>query len=76
MKQISSTQKGICEKCGSEISIEGTPTLDQRVTCTQCGDVLKIVALDPIQLEWAWEDLLEGPEYSVRSWRERKMGIP
>lgn len=74
MNMDASRLEGKCKNCGTPISLGGSPAIDQRVTCTKCGDVLKIVALDPVKLEWAWEDLLEGPEYSVRSWRVRGMG--
>ena len=63
--------QGICPKCGSGILFDHPPAPEERVKCHGCGDILKVVTLSPLGLEWAWEDLLEGPEYSVRSssWR-------
>jgi hypothetical protein len=29
--------------------------------------LLKVVSIAPIKLEWAFEDLLEGPDYSIKS---------
>jgi lysine biosynthesis protein LysW len=71
MKAAASKPVANCLNCGAEISFANSPAIDQRITCPKCGDVHKVVGLDPLRLEWAWEDLLEGPEFSVRSWRFR-----
>lgn len=60
-----------CPSCQAVVAIEGVPAIDQRIACDECGDVHKVVAISPIKLEWAFEDLLEGPEYSVRSFPQR-----
>ena len=69
MKAAASNPNAECQNCGEEISLGSSPAINQRFTCAKCGDVHKVVGLDPMRIEWAWEDLLEGPEYSVRSWR-------
>lgn len=60
-----------CPTCQAEVTISDATVPGQRVPCPRCGDVLKVVAVNPLELEWAWEDLLDGPEISVRSWRKR-----
>jgi lysine biosynthesis protein LysW len=59
--------RGQCPSCRAAVVFEDIPKVDQRIVCAGCGDVLKVVSVSPIELEWAYEDLLEGPEYSVRS---------
>jgi lysine biosynthesis protein LysW len=59
--------RGQCPSCHAAVVFKDVPNVGQRIICAGCDDVLKVVSLSPIKLEWAYEDLLEGPEYSVRS---------
>jgi lysine biosynthesis protein LysW len=60
-----------CPTCQEIVTFSEMPVLGERTICEGCGDVLKVVSLSPIKLEWAFEDLLEGPDYSVRSYPYR-----
>jgi hypothetical protein len=60
-----------CPTCQAMVVFSEMPVMGERTTCTGCGDMLKVIAISPIKLEWAFEDLLEGPEYSVRSYPHR-----
>lgn len=58
-----------CPLCQTKIHLQGSLSLNQRIPCPDCDDVLKVACTKPLRLEWAWEDLLEGPEISVRRMR-------
>jgi lysine biosynthesis protein LysW len=55
-----------CPLCNAVIELENMPCIGDRLACRGCGDVLKVISVTPLELEWALDDLLEGPEYSVR----------
>jgi lysine biosynthesis protein LysW len=57
-----------CPTCQATVKFIGMPVVGERITCGRCGDLFKVVTISPIKLEWAFEDLLEDPEYSVRSY--------
>ncbi len=50
---------GACPACGCEIGLGSEPWLGARVTCPGCGAYLEIIALAPVELDWAY-DLPEG----------------
>lgn len=58
-----------CPLCQTKIHLQGSLTLNQRIACPDCDDVLKVDCTKPLRLEWAWEDLLEDPGISVRRMR-------
>jgi lysine biosynthesis protein LysW len=46
---------GYCPECDSRIRLR-MPRLGQRIQCRECGTVLEVVVLTPLELEWAYED--------------------
>lgn len=67
--------KGYCPECDEPIRLGDRPSKGQKVTCPACGAYLEVVALSPIELDWAidededfdyeddFEDELEDYEY-------------
>lgn len=45
-----------CISCGNEIIIRGTPQMGQQVKCNKCGSELEVVWLDPLELDWPFDD--------------------
>lgn len=46
----------ICPGCDDEIYVPGKPRLGQRVGCEDCGYELEVVGLDPLELDWVYEE--------------------
>jgi uncharacterized paraquat-inducible protein A len=61
-----------CAVCDASFETRGDHHLEDRLVCPVCGEPLKVVSQAPLRVDWAYEDLLEGPEYSVRSFFRRK----
>lgn len=45
-----------CIECDEEIEINGRPRLGQKVTCPNCGAELEVASINPLELDWAYED--------------------
>ena len=53
-----------CISCGAEIKIPGTPKMGLLVTCKSCDAELEVVWLDPLELDWPFdEDDYEEDDY-------------
>jgi lysine biosynthesis protein LysW len=48
--------KAECPTCGAQVFVGGSPRLGQRFTCAGCKTVLEIVWLDPVELDWPYDD--------------------
>lgn len=46
----------MCPSCDARIRISGDPDIGMRVTCPECGDLLEVVELNPIELDWVYYD--------------------
>ena len=58
----------ICPTCAAKVIIEQMPHLNQRFVCPGCADVLEIVRLNPLQLNWVFEDrqhYLDDDDYPI-----------
>lgn len=54
-----------CPECDSRLRLR-TVRLGQRITCRECDTALEVVELNPIELDWAFEEPLEEEEYEPR----------
>ncbi|MFN2126104.1 MAG: hypothetical protein ACK2UP_21630 [Candidatus Promineifilaceae bacterium] len=43
----------LCPGCSNEISFYRPPQLGEFVTCPQCGDLVEVVSLSPLTLDWS-----------------------
>ncbi|MBN1641067.1 MAG: lysine biosynthesis protein LysW [Anaerolineae bacterium] len=48
--------KAICPDCGEEITLHGNVRLGQEVVCPHCDAELEVVEIDPLELDWAYDD--------------------
>jgi alpha-aminoadipate carrier protein LysW len=45
-----------CVECDEEIELSGRLQLGQMVLCDSCGARLEIVSVNPLEVDWAYED--------------------
>ena len=45
-----------CVSCGAKISVGKKPIVGQQFQCPSCGDMMQVVWLDPIELDWSVDD--------------------
>jgi lysine biosynthesis protein LysW len=64
----------VCPGCRNEISFYRTPKLGEFITCPECGDLVEVVNLTPLTLDWSpdiddddwqdnWDDYDEDFDY-------------
>jgi lysine biosynthesis protein LysW len=51
-----------CIDCGSKFFLKGRIELGQAVTCPECGAWMEISSLDPVQVDWIYEEPDEDQE--------------
>ncbi len=47
--------EGFCPDCDSKVDIGNHPRKGQRATCPSCNAYLEVVALSPVELDWAYD---------------------
>jgi alpha-aminoadipate carrier protein LysW len=54
-----------CISCGTKIRFSPEPKMGHQVTCPECAAELEVVWLDPVELDWPFdeEDFEEDEEY-------------
>jgi lysine biosynthesis protein LysW len=45
-----------CPLCGEKIKISVTPWKGQKLECPACEEVLEVVTLNPLSLDWPYDD--------------------
>jgi lysine biosynthesis protein LysW len=45
-----------CPECDEKIRVPGKPRLGQRFTCFNCGAELEVINLDPVEIDWAFDE--------------------
>lgn len=48
-----------CPDCAAEIVFSDRPKLADTVTCPECSTLLEVVSVNPLELEWAFEEDLD-----------------
>lgn len=46
---------GVCPACEQDITVN-RPEEGQKITCPKCGDELEVVGVNPLELDWHYED--------------------
>jgi len=49
---------GYCPECNSKISVK-TPKIGQIFICRACDTRLEVIDINPLELDWAFEDDLD-----------------
>lgn len=54
-----------CISCGADIKLSSQPKMGLQVVCPECSAELEVVWLDPVELDWPFdeEDYEEDEEY-------------
>lgn len=52
-----------CPGCDEKIYLRTTPKIGDIVYCPTCETELEVVGLNPIELDWPWEDEEEDDEW-------------
>lgn len=45
-----------CPGCDEDIQIAGKARLGQTIICTRCGARLEVIAVNPLELDWAFDE--------------------
>ncbi len=45
-----------CPSCGALVRLGPKPKVGQRVVCHSCGESLRVINLDPPELDWDFEE--------------------
>ena len=45
-----------CPHCEGRIRLSGGPRLGQKVTCPRCGEKLEVIRIDPVELDYEYDD--------------------
>ena len=43
-----------CPECEQKVKLGAEPAEGQRVTCLNCGTILEVINLEPLELDWAY----------------------
>lgn len=52
-----------CPECDTRIDLGPEPEEGQKVTCSNCGAYLQVVATSPIELDWVFEEYDDFDDY-------------
>jgi len=45
-----------CVNCGEQIFLSGKVELGQVVKCVECGTPMEILSLNPVEVDWAYNE--------------------
>ena len=45
-----------CPSCDSNVNVGGHPRMGQKVVCQTCDASLEVVWLDPLELDWVYDE--------------------
>jgi lysine biosynthesis protein LysW len=48
--------KAECPACNSNVNLGAKPKMGQRVKCNSCNTELEVVWLDPVELDWPYDE--------------------
>ena len=54
-----------CPDCEASLRLKSVH-LGQQITCRECGTLLEVVELNPIELDWVFDEALEEESYEPR----------
>jgi uncharacterized paraquat-inducible protein A len=57
-----------CVDCGTRIDLIGEVKMGQGLTCPECGTVMEIVGLDPIEVDWIYDEPEYDPNEEEEDW--------
>jgi lysine biosynthesis protein LysW len=63
----------VCPSCGDDVRVPGNPKIGQKVSCPYCDAALEVIELDPVELDWAYEEE-DWDEDWEEGWEEEEYG--
>ncbi|MGD9049790.1 MAG: lysine biosynthesis protein LysW [Anaerolineae bacterium] len=45
-----------CPDCDGRITINPSPRVGKRLTCPHCDADLEVISVDPVELDWVYEE--------------------
>jgi len=45
-----------CPDCGEKVRLQGRMYVGKEVVCQECDAVLEVIDIDPVELDWPYED--------------------
>lgn len=55
--------KTTCPACGTKMRFHEALQLGQFVVCLECGTELEVIGLNPVRLDWAFEEPIEDEDW-------------
>jgi lysine biosynthesis protein LysW len=55
------TFPGYCPACDARIRFSAKPFIGQRLTCPECEHLVEVIRLEPLKLDWVWEESRDEP---------------
>ncbi len=49
-----------CPECDSRIRLQKKARVGQHISCHECEETLEVVNLNPLELTWAFDDLVSN----------------
>jgi alpha-aminoadipate carrier protein LysW len=49
-------ESGYCPDCDGTIIINPFPVVGKKLTCPHCDADLEVIDVDPVELDWAYEE--------------------
>ena len=60
----------VCPDCDESIRVPGKPQLGQRFVCQSCSAELEVINLEPIELDWAFDEPEDDDDDWDMEWDE------
>ena len=55
-KKKDMVEKAECPSCGYKVIVGSNPRLGQLIKCQSCSSELEVVSLDPVELDWPYDE--------------------
>jgi hypothetical protein len=69
MRETASTGRTLveCLECGEETLVSGELRIGKQVMCLDCGTWMEVISLDPVEVDWIYEEPEPEDEDAVES---------
>lgn len=54
-----------CPDCDASLRLKSV-RLGQQISCRECGTLLEVVGMNPVELDWAFDEPIEEEEHEPR----------
>ena len=56
MQVVNKTNVALCPDCEMDFKVGGAPKMGKKLLCPHCETFLRIVSLNPLELDWDMDD--------------------